>query len=249
MAKKQHSSKVDVAFLKRINEMLDGILNDEIFVAHCLDALAQEVEVEWEKCYEYPPQQLRKVLIKCFQASWLREDVTQEKLLDFVDADLTLEQWDTMRDPGITRAGALGVLLASAYDLECLGRYGVHMHDLVKSASNGNRKAIMRALEIDPASANCKPIRRELKRARTSKDAGFIEEFSRRLEWRISKHQLHRKKVRLILEVLEEQNIAMPLVELHNLLVQAGTLRAADGPDNLKTLMANRLKDKKELKK
>lgn len=249
MRKKPRSSKPDIALLKHVNAMLNGILNDEYFVGRCLDKLLEEADVEWEKCYEYAPQKLRKVLIKCFNPEWLATISTKDAFAELVNTgEFTDEQLNFMRSPEISLADMRVVLLASAYDLECLSRHGVHMHDLLKSAANGNDKAIFRAMEIDPAVANCKALQRRLKRARASMDSDFIKEFKNRLEWRASKHQLHRKKVRLILEILDDDQQQLSLKELHALLVETGTLSPADGPDNLKTLMANRLKEKKELK-
>lgn len=240
--------KLNKKQLKRLQSCLDISLEEKHQLLQHLNTLVDEHpnadnDLEWHSCYEKPPEKLQMLGI---MAMGLHEADIQswDSLLAITDI-IDGEEWDKRRHPKINRITALLILIALAHDLECFGRYGVHMHSLNKQARLGDNKALLQALDVDPTTIHCRAINKRFLHAQRNQNGELLGKIAKKLTVGSTRHPLHRKQMRLFIKLLHEQgqldDYSNP--ELHELFQEIGVISKNDSPENTKTLKYKLLSD------
>ena len=149
-------------------------------------------------------------------------DRSVEALFDLRDSSEEME-WSGGSGGQFTYGDLLGYLHALIGNLECLLIYGSYLNDLVAAAKEGNLKALLNAIRIDPSVVSGPTARYFISVAVIAGDQEFIDEVRKAMSGKTAKQSKYLNEFRLLMQILHELNeLDRPTKEIMELVLDVG---------------------------
>jgi len=189
----------------------------------------------WAHLYDLSlPQLLQAFLV----LTGLREEIedvakqpdhVQTLFTKFVESD-DIEEWKGGEGGKYTMGDLIGYQFALIGNLDCLLIYGCYLNDLMAHAKQGDFKALLKAIRIDPSIVNSPLGRHLIATSVITGDKKLLEKIRTAMAGKTGRQAHYLKSFRFLMQLLHEANaLGLPTKDLTSLVFELKAYSQAPG--------------------
>jgi hypothetical protein len=205
----------------------------------------------WAHLYELPFLQLLGSFLKVtgvtdefIQAS--KGEVHVHSLMQLI-AEADDQDWQGGSGGQYKPGDLLGYQQAIMGNLDCLVIYGAYLNDLIVQARQGDAKALLKAIRIDPSVPTGPTARSLLSAAVVMNDDEFLAEVRKAMAGKTGRQASYLKKFRFLMQILYEAGaLGSPTKEIEALVFEVGAYNDQPGASKNVTELISKAKRLKQ---